>query len=84
MALYLAKKNASKTANQKGGSDKDDAAKKATGKPPLIGKSLKKSGAPIKEVIMQSISLILAGTGTSSISICEMEEVGCLRMDSST
>lgn len=58
MALYLAKKNALKTANQKGGVDKDAAAKKGTGKPPLVSKKLKKSGAPMKEVIIFNHELL--------------------------
>lgn len=52
MALYLAKKNASKTANQKVGADKDDTSKKSIGKLGLNSKKLKKSGALVKEVII--------------------------------
>lgn len=47
----MAKKNALKNANQKAGGDKDSAAKKGTGKPPPFTKKLKKSGAPVKEVL---------------------------------
>lgn len=54
----MAKKNALKAANQKGGVDKDAAAKKGTGKPPLVSKKLKKGGAPMKEVIIFKHELI--------------------------
>jgi len=58
VALYLAKKNALKTANQKGGVDKDAAAKKGTGKPPLVRQKLKKIGTPMKEVILFNYELL--------------------------
>ncbi|KAG0629769.1 hypothetical protein M758_1G128800 [Ceratodon purpureus] len=49
VALYLAKKNASKTANQNSGVDKEDTKKKGTGKIPLNIKKLT-SVAPMKEM----------------------------------
>ena len=79
MALYLAKKNASRTINQKGGADKDET-RKDTDKLPFNSKKLKKSGGPLKEVIICNQSLPnLADSGTYSIRICKIK-----RMDSCT
>lgn len=50
MALYLAKKNALKAANQKGGVDKDKSGKKGPGKSSQLAKKVKKGGTPVKEV----------------------------------
>nr|XP_024393704.1 transcription initiation factor TFIID subunit 1-like isoform X3 [Physcomitrium patens] len=50
VAIYLAKKNANKAANQAGGTEKDGAASKGTGKPPLVNKKIKRSGGPVKEM----------------------------------
>jgi hypothetical protein len=84
VALYLAKKNASRTINQKGGADKDET-RKDTDKLPFNSKKLKKSGGPLKEVIICNQSLPnLADSGTYSIRICKIEEVGSKRMDSCT